>query len=57
MTVTALILLALTGVVYFTTNEGWTGPQAFYWTVTTMTVRILFTYSNVINYIAAIIFI
>lgn len=38
MTSTAIVLVAVMGVTFYTSNEGWSGIQAFYWTVCTMTV-------------------
>jgi hypothetical protein len=38
MTFCVLSILAVTGVAFFTQNEGWSAVEAFYWTLCTMTV-------------------
>jgi hypothetical protein len=38
MSFCALTLLAITGVAFFTENEGWSAVEAFYYTLCTMTV-------------------
>jgi hypothetical protein len=45
MSFCVLTVLAISGVAFFTENEGWSAVEASYWTLCTMTVRVTFAVS------------
>jgi hypothetical protein len=51
-----LSILAITGVAFFTQNEGWSAVEAFYWTLCTMTVHAKHTFVCLCAHITLILF-